>query len=45
MPRYRVSRKAIRDLNSIWYAIAKDNEPAADRWIERVESLFRTIAA
>ena len=29
MPRYRVSRNAIRDLDAIWYFIAKDNEAAA----------------
>jgi len=29
MARYRVSRKAIRDLDGIWYSLAKDSEAAA----------------
>ena len=45
MPRYRVSRKAIRDLDSAWYFIAKDNEVAAERLLDRIHSLFRTLAS
>jgi plasmid stabilization system protein ParE len=34
MARYRVSRKAVRDLDEIWYFIAKDNETPASRQID-----------
>jgi toxin ParE1/3/4 len=39
-----VSRRAVRDLDDIWYFIAKDNETAANRQIERLHSVFRTLA-
>ena len=45
MPRYRVSRQAIRDLDAIWYFIAKENETAAERQLNRIHSLFRTLAS
>jgi toxin ParE1/3/4 len=45
MARYRVSRRAVRDLDGIWYFIAKDNETAATRQIERLYSVFRALAA
>jgi toxin ParE1/3/4 len=41
---YKVSRKAIRDLDEIWYFIARDNETAATRQIDRVYLVFRTLA-
>jgi plasmid stabilization system protein ParE len=44
MARYRVSRKAVRDPDEIWYFIAKDNETAASRQIERLYSLLKTLA-
>jgi plasmid stabilization system protein ParE len=39
-----VSRKAVRDLDDIWYFIAKDNESAARRLIERLHAVFKTLA-
>jgi plasmid stabilization system protein ParE len=44
MARFRVSRRAVRDLDEIWYFIAKDNETAATRQIERLYSVFMTLA-
>jgi len=44
MARYRVSRRAVRDLDEIWCYIAKDNESAARRLMERFNSAFRTLA-
>ena len=40
MARFRVSRRAVRDLDEIWYFIAKDNETAATRQLERLYSVF-----
>jgi plasmid stabilization system protein ParE len=44
MPRYRVSRKAIQDLDAIWCFIARENETAAEDLINRIHSLFQTLA-
>lgn len=44
MARYRVSRKAVRDLDEIWFFIAKDSEAAACRWLDRVYSAFEILA-
>lgn len=44
MARYRVSRRALRDLDEIWYFIAKDSETAATRQMERLYSVFRALA-
>jgi toxin ParE1/3/4 len=44
MARYRVSRRAVRDLDEIWYFIAKDNESAASRLMERFYSAFTALA-
>jgi len=44
MARFRVSRRAVRDRDEIWYFIAKDNETAATRQIERLYPVFTTLA-
>ena len=47
MAHYRVSRGAIRDLDDIRYFmsfIAKDNDAAASRQIDRLYSVFKTLA-
>jgi len=47
MARYRVSRKAIRDLDGIWYSLAKDSEAAAARLRPRLrfdlQSFMRNV--
>jgi toxin ParE1/3/4 len=45
MARYRVSRKALNDLDSIWLFIAQDNETAADRLMDRMSSAFEALAS
>lgn len=44
MARYRVSRKAIRDLDGIWYSLAKDSEAAAARQLDRFYDVFSKLA-
>jgi toxin ParE1/3/4 len=44
MARYRVSREAIRDLDHIWYSLAKDSEAAAARLLDRFYEVFVTLA-
>ncbi len=44
MARYQVSRKAIRDLDNIWYSLAKDSEAAAARQLERFYDAFANLA-
>ena len=44
MARYRVSRKAIRDLDGIWYSLAKDSEAAAARQLDRFYDVFAKLA-
>lgn len=44
MARYRVSRKAIRDLDEIWYSIARENEASAARQLDRFYEAFARIA-
>ena len=42
---YRLTRRAEQDVLRIWQQIATDNEPAADRLVERLVHHFRLIAA
>jgi len=44
MARYRVSRKAIHDLDGIWFSIAKENEAAAERQLDRIYDAFEMFA-
>jgi len=46
MPRaeYRLSPKAIRDLNSIWTYVSEHNEPAADALLHRIRDRIRSAA-
>ncbi len=43
MARYRISRKALRDLDSIWLFIARENEPAANGVMDRLYEVFQTL--
>jgi len=45
MARYRVSRKAIRDLDGIWYSLAKNSEAAAARQLDRFHDVFSKLAS
>jgi toxin ParE1/3/4 len=45
MARFRVSRRAVQDLDAIWYFIAKDSESAAGQQMDRLHSVFRALAA
>ena len=45
MAHYRVSRKAVRDLDEIWYFIAKDNESAVSKLMDRFYTVFKALAA
>jgi toxin ParE1/3/4 len=45
MARYRISRKAVQDLDDLWYFIAKDNETAASGQLERLHAAFKTLAS
>lgn len=36
--------RARRDLIEIWLFIAKDNEPAADRLLDRIDEVLRMLA-
>jgi toxin ParE1/3/4 len=40
---YRLTRRARRDIVQIWQYIAKDNEPAADRFIDLLIRRFRML--
>ena len=39
------SRQAEDDLIEIWLHIARENPPAADQILERIEATFQTLAA
>lgn len=39
----RLTRRARRDVLNIWVRIAKDNEPAADRFIDVLTHHFRLL--
>lgn len=43
MARYRISRKALRDLDSTWLFIAKESETGADAVMERLFEVFRAL--
>jgi toxin ParE1/3/4 len=43
MARYRISRKAIRDLDALWQFIAKDNERAANALMDRISAAFQAL--
>jgi len=45
MARYRVSRKAIRDLDGIWYSLAKNSKAAAARQLDRFYDVFSKLAS
>ncbi|CAN7373970.1 type II toxin-antitoxin system RelE/ParE family toxin [Mesorhizobium caraganae] len=36
MAKYRLTPRAVQDLQDIWHHIAADNEPAADKLITRI---------
>jgi toxin ParE1/3/4 len=38
-------RRAMRDLDAIWLFVARDNQTAANRLMDRLTSAFRTIAS
>jgi toxin ParE1/3/4 len=40
---YRISGRARRDLIEIWRYIAKDNESAADRFIDLITQRFQLV--
>jgi plasmid stabilization system protein ParE len=40
---YRLSRRPRRDVLLIWRYIAQDNEPAADRFIDRLMRAFQLL--
>ncbi|MBZ5618277.1 MAG: type II toxin-antitoxin system RelE/ParE family toxin [Acidobacteriia bacterium] len=40
---YRLTRRARRDVLDIWWRIAEDNEPAADRFIDLLTRHFRLL--
>lgn len=40
----RSQPKAKADLTDIWLYIARDNEPAADRVLDRIQSVLATLA-
>ena len=40
---YRLTRRARRDVLDIWNYIARDSEPAADRFIDRLTDHFRIL--
>jgi toxin ParE1/3/4 len=40
---YRLTRRARQDVLNIWRHIAKDNEPAADRFIDLLTHHFRLL--
>ena len=42
--KYRLTRRARRELIEIWTHIADNNEPAADRFINLLTSRFRLLA-
>lgn len=43
-PRVRLSRRAKRDLDSLWDHIAGDDLAAADRVVERLRTAFEQLA-
>ncbi len=43
--RYRISRRADRDLDAIWRYIASDDRAAADRVDEALHAAMKTLAA
>lgn len=45
MSRYRLSDQARNDLDEIWLYIASDDPSAADRFVDRIISIFRLLAA
>ncbi len=45
MARYRISRHALRDLDSIWLFIARENETAAQALMDEISSSLRTLAS
>ena len=45
MGQYRITAQARRDLLTIWRHIALDNEPAADRQLDRFHETFRLLAS
>ena len=40
---YRLTRQARRDVLDIWRYIAKDNEPAADRFVDLLTHYFKLL--
>ena len=44
MPRARILRSAIRDLDDIWLYIARDNPEAANKFIRSLVSRFPMLA-
>jgi plasmid stabilization system protein ParE len=45
MAHYRVSRRAIRDLDGIWYSLAKNSEAAAARQMDRFHNVYLKLAS
>ncbi|EJC83581.1 plasmid stabilization system protein [Rhizobium leguminosarum bv. trifolii WSM2297] len=45
MARYRLSPRAQRQMRDIWRNIAVQNEPAADRLLQRLFEKFELVAA
>ena len=43
--KYRLSRRARTDVLLIWHYIARNNEPAADRFIDRLIQTFLLLGA
>ena len=43
MATYRLTRRARQDVIEIWQRIAEDNEPAADRFIDRLIQHFQLL--
>jgi toxin ParE1/3/4 len=39
----RVTELAYDDLLEIWLHIALDNQPAADRWVAKIEKSYRSL--
>ena len=44
MPEVFISAQARADLEDIWFYIAKDNIPAADRWHNNIRDQFKTLS-
>ena len=40
MARYRIARRAVTDLDAIWFFIAQHNPAAADRFLDRLYNAF-----